>query len=44
MAHLLAKFGHAALKPRLVAGAWHKPNISARVAADLKRQTLVQGG
>ena len=43
MAHLLKKFGESALKPRLVNAVWHKPNISKRVAAVLKRSTLLQG-
>ena len=43
MAHLLKKFGESALKPRLVNSVWHKPNISKRIAAVLKRTTLLQG-
>ena len=43
MAKQLAKFGVAALKPQLVNGAWHKPKISARVAADLKKQFEKEG-
>ena len=43
MAHLLKKFGESALKPRLVNSIWHKPNISKRVAAVLRRTTLLQG-
>ena len=43
MAHLLKKFGESALKPRLVNSVWHKPNISKRVAAVLKKTTLLQG-
>ena len=43
MAKQLAKFGIKALKPQLVAGSWQKPKISARVAADLKKQFLLEG-
>ncbi|KAK9822808.1 hypothetical protein WJX81_001356 [Elliptochloris bilobata] len=43
MAHLLKKFGEGVLKPRFVNGLWHKPNISKRVAAVLKKTALFQG-
>jgi hypothetical protein len=44
MAKALQKFGEAALKARLVNGQWHKPKVSNRVAADLKKKTLSEGG
>ena len=37
MAKQLAKYGIEALKPQFVNGGWHKPKISARVAAELRR-------
>ncbi|EIE21286.1 hypothetical protein COCSUDRAFT_57189 [Coccomyxa subellipsoidea C-169] len=43
MASALKKFGEAALKPRLVNGLWHKPKVSARQAADLKKAALFEG-
>ncbi|BDA51115.1 hypothetical protein COCOBI_17-3350 [Coccomyxa sp. Obi] len=43
MASALKKFGEAALKPRLVNGIWHKPKVSARKAADLKKAALFEG-
>eukprot|EP00884_Botryococcus_braunii_P000586 jgi/Botrbrau1/10528/Bobra.7_1s0009.1 len=43
MAHLLAKFGEAALRPHLVGGSWHKPIISGRIAALLRKKELLAG-
>lgn len=43
MAKQLAKYGIEALKPQLVNGGWHKPRISGRVAAKLKK-TFEQEG
>ena len=43
MAHLLAKYGKEALKHKWVGGRLRAPQVSARVAADLKRQALFEG-
>ena len=43
MAHLLAKLGKEALKPKWVAGRWRAPAVSARTAADLKREAQLRG-
>lgn len=43
MASALKKFGEAALKVRFVNGHWHKPKVSARAAADLKKQAILEG-
>jgi len=43
MAKQLAKHGAEALKPQLVFGSWQKPKISARVAAELKKQFRLEG-
>lgn len=40
---LLAKLGVEALKPQFVRGNWHPPLISARKAADLKKQFRLEG-
>lgn len=39
----LRKFGGDALKPLLVNGSWRKPKISARQAAGLRKQAVVDG-
>ena len=43
MASALKKFGEAALKARFVNGHWHKPKVSARKAADLKKEAAASG-
>ena len=43
MANALKKLGEAALKPVLRDGSWLKPKVSARIAADLKKEALVAG-
>lgn len=44
MAHaLLAKFGGEALKPQKVFGVWRKAAISAKNAARLRREWLLEG-
>ena len=43
MARQLAKFGAEALKPQLKEGVWHKAKISAKTAAKLKKQFLLEG-
>ena len=43
MASALKKFGEAALKARFVNGHWHKPKVSARQAADLKKEATASG-
>jgi hypothetical protein len=43
MAHLLVKLGEAALRPHLVGGSWHKPVISGRIAALLRKKELLAG-
>ena len=44
MANALKKFGDAALKPLFRNGSWQKPKVSARIAADLKKEILFTGG
>lgn len=39
----LAKWGAEALKPQFVGGNWHKPLISARTAAELKKRFRAEG-
>mmetsp|Transcript_722 Transcript_722/g.1149 ORF Transcript_722/g.1149 Transcript_722/m.1149 type:complete len:126 (-) Transcript_722:33-410(-) len=39
----LAKYGAQALRPSLIDGKWVKPLISARRAADLRKQAIIQG-
>lgn len=41
---LLKKFGAAALKPQLVDGVWQKARISAKNAAKLRRDALLNTG
>ncbi|KAI7842612.1 hypothetical protein COHA_003716 [Chlorella ohadii] len=41
---LLEKLGQEALRFRPVAGSWHKPAISAKNAARLRKETLAEGG
>ena len=43
MANALKKLGEAALKPVFRDGSWLKPKVSARIAADLKKEALVGG-
>lgn len=43
MANALKKFGEAALKPVFKDGFWRKPKVSARIAADLKKEALFAG-
>lgn len=44
MAHLLARLGEAALKPhKLATGVWHKAVLSAKNAARLRKDTLLEG-
>jgi hypothetical protein len=39
----LAELGQAAFKPQLVEGVWRKAVISAKNAARLRKQTLLEG-
>lgn len=43
MAHLLAKLGKEALRPQRVNGIWHKAAISAKNAARLRKEALLEG-
>jgi hypothetical protein len=43
MANALKKFGEAALKPLKRNDSWLKPKVSARIAADLKKEALSEG-
>jgi hypothetical protein len=44
MAHLLARLGEAALKPhKLATGVWRKAVLSAKNAARLRKDTLLEG-
>lgn len=43
MANALKKLGEAALKPLKRNDYWLKPKVSARVAADLKKEALSEG-
>jgi hypothetical protein len=44
MAHLLAKLGKEALKPSKIGNVWHKPILSAKNVARLKKEVLQSGG
>lgn len=43
MAHLLAKLGKEALKPKKVGDVWHKPVISRKTLAKLRKSFLNDG-
>jgi hypothetical protein len=43
MAHLLAKLGKDALRPQLINGTWRKAAISAKNAARLRKEALLDG-
>ncbi len=43
MAHLLAKLGEAALKPQKFGSVWRKAAISAKNAARLRKEWLLEG-
>ena len=43
MAHLLAKLGKEALRPQNVGGVWRKAAVSAKNAARLRKEALLEG-
>lgn len=43
MAHLLAKLGKEALRPSLVDGVWRKAVVSAKNAARLRKEAVLEG-
>lgn len=44
MAHVLAKLGREALKPTKIGNSWHKPVLSAKNVARLKKEVFQSGG
>lgn len=43
MAEILKRFGAEALKPRKFSGVWRKAAISAKNAARLRKEALLEG-
>jgi hypothetical protein len=39
----LCRYGEEALKPQFMENAWAKPKVSKRVAAELRKQAVVEG-